>query len=378
MKKLFIIICALVVGVANATNENVPTSKKFVDAALAQKQPRFDGLGNDKLMLYSDTTDGVVASRDIVTTLGNSTSANTVPTVGAINTGLNTKQDILNGDAGWVAENTGIAGVVAQKPVYSATNNYGNALVEVETLNNAVINAVNSELTVVPGVGWTINTADNLNLLPVPKTYSQLLPNGYTQLEYLESTGTQWIDTNYKPNNLTNFEIKYLHTQFLTGWRANVPYGCTDKPDEYSAYNGLFRTNDGAIAFERAAWGNNDTLSNMKLNLITSTNVWYTDKYLQNKIYINGELVATSATSPTTPWTASQYLRLFARGSVQDPFPSAIRVMYAKAWENNDTKFNLIPARRNSDNALGMYDTVSGTFFTNAGTGTFTAGPVAN
>ena len=177
---------------------------------------------------------------------------------------------------------------------------------------------------------------------------------------------------------MTNFEIKYLHTQFLTGWTANVPYGCTDKPDVHFAYNGLFRTNDGSYGLERAAWGNNDTLSNMTLNLSTSTNVWYTDKYLQNKIYINGELVATSATSPTTPWTASQYLRLFARGSVQDPFPSAIRVMYAKAWENNDTKFNLIPARRNSDNALGMYDTVSGTFFTNAGTGEFTAGPVAN
>lgn len=34
----------------------------------------------------------------------------------------------------------------------------------------------------------------------------------------------------------------------------------------------------------------------------------------------------------------------------------------------------LIPVRRKSDNELGMYDTVSGTFFTNAGTGSFTAG----
>jgi hypothetical protein len=36
---------------------------------------------------------------------------------------------------------------------------------------------------------------------------------------------------------------------------------------------------------------------------------------------------------------------------------------------------DFIPAKRNSDNVLGMYDTVSGQFFTNAGTGEFVAGP---
>jgi hypothetical protein len=36
---------------------------------------------------------------------------------------------------------------------------------------------------------------------------------------------------------------------------------------------------------------------------------------------------------------------------------------------------DFIPAK-NSDNVVGMYDTVSKTFFTNAGSGTFTAGPV--
>ena len=35
----------------------------------------------------------------------------------------------------------------------------------------------------------------------------------------------------------------------------------------------------------------------------------------------------------------------------------------------------MIPVRRLSDSAVGMYDTVSKTFFANAGSGTFTAGP---
>ena len=43
--------------------------------------------------------------------------------------------------------------------------------------------------------------------------------------------------------------------------------------------------------------------------------------------------------------------------------------------EGREVSHHYIPARRNSDNAIGMYDTVSGTFKENAGTGTFTAGP---
>lgn len=45
---------------------------------------------------------------------------------------------------------------------------------------------------------------------------------------------------------------------------------------------------------------------------------------------------------------------------------------------NNILVRNMIPARRNSDNVLGMYDTVTNTFFTNSGSGTFIAGPTLN
>ena len=152
----------------------IMTSKKYTDAELAKKQPRFSGLGNNKLMLYSNTTAGSVASRDIVTTLGTSTTDTTIPTRGAINTGMNTVQNKLNGTAGWVALNTGTAGRIAQKPIYSSTNNYDNALVDAATLNQAVINAVNSELTEVPGIGFQINSVANMPLLSTPRTYQSV------------------------------------------------------------------------------------------------------------------------------------------------------------------------------------------------------------
>ena len=33
------------------------------------------------------------------------------------------------------------------------------------------------------------------------------LPSDYIELEYLESTGTQYIDTNYIPNNATGMNV---------------------------------------------------------------------------------------------------------------------------------------------------------------------------
>ena len=149
----------------DATYTGVPTSKSYTDAQLNGRQPQFANLGNDKLMLYSDTTNGAVTSRDIVTTLGDSTTADSIPTMGAISTALATKQNTVNGTAGWVMENTGWAsGSVKQKPIYSTTNNYTTALVEAEDLNQIVIDAVNSELTEV-AEGWQINTSVTLPTL---------------------------------------------------------------------------------------------------------------------------------------------------------------------------------------------------------------------
>ena len=58
--------------------------------------------------------------------------------------------------------------------------------------------------------------------------------------------------------------------------------------------------------------------------------------------------------------------------------PATGMIYYAKIWNNDVLVRNFIPAKRNSDNVFGMYDTVTNTFFTNQGTGDFIAGPVAS
>ena len=52
------------------------------------------------------------------------------------------------------------------------------------------------------------------------------------------------------------------------------------------------------------------------------------------------------------------------------------KVYSCKIWDNDIIQRNLIPAK-NSSGILGLYDAVNNVFYTNAGTGTFTAGPIA-
>ena len=55
---------------------------------------------------------------------------------------------------------------------------------------------------------------------------------------------------------------------------------------------------------------------------------------------------------------------------------SGMKVHSLKIWKDGVLYRDLIPAKKN--NVLGLYDRVTGGFYSNSGTGTFVAGPVVN
>lgn len=65
---------------------------------------------------------------------------------------------------------------------------------------------------------------------------------------------------------------------------------------------------------------------------------------------------------------------IFASGTGSGNVPFIGRIYYVKIFANGDEVLNLIPCYRKSNGEIGMYDTTSKTFFTNAGTGTFAKG----
>ena len=78
-------------------------------------------------------------------------------------------------------------------------------------------------------------------------------------------------------------------------------------------------------------------------------------------------------------FSSSVSIALLARntGGVVDAFAVA-RLYSCQVSSDSVMQRNLVPARRSSDGAVGLYDTVTSTFHRNAGTGSFVAGPVVS
>ena len=203
------------------------------------------------------------------------------------------------------------------------------------------------------------------------------VPTGYTKLEYLESTGTQYIDTNITISNyervvtkLSTIDCSMPHNPGPFGSYSDVNGRNTIVPWKYSDKNPFGYLAIGGSSYYYLPYGYNNPV-NTSLNIIydmdiTADNGQYSGKYCGITISGNYSTMENGLSVTLFGYKRENYVSL-----------SATRIYYFMLYTApNSLAFNGIPARRNSDNVLGMYDTVTQTFFTNAGSGAFVAGPV--
>lgn len=173
--------------------------------------------------------------------------------------------------------------------------------------------------------------------------YSEVVSNAYTilpydaQVEYLQSSGTQWIDTGYKINNVDSFEIIIV----------------TNGTTKYMGSNG-----------------------NLQVDLSVSKNLGKrTIKVTHSandgpKTYVNDSLVKSQSYH-----TYNGYIiALFAMGTSSSAvgYHSSAAVYSSQLIINNTLVRDFIPVRK--DGVGYMYDKVSGELFGNNGSGSFTYG----
>ena len=199
------------------------------------------------------------------------------------------------------------------------------------------------------------------------------LPAGYTELEYIESTGSQYINTEIGTSSITKTEVVGQFTGLVSntfifgktnngtsryGWGEYIyPYGAANK----------FLWNYGG-------WG---VVTNADLNKHT-----FGIDTKNGLVYIDNTQFDTSQTSSAgaNPAFVSDNLPiyLFARNSGSVSGYAKAKIYSVKMWNNNELTHEFVPAKyvSGSTTIYGMYDTFTGVFYQNAGTGTFTAGPV--
>ena len=207
-----------------------------------------------------------------------------------------------------------------------------------------------------------------------------IVPPEYQQLEYLESTSarTQWINTGIVPTD--NFEYRFKYTlNACTGYQG--PFGAYCGED-YKATR-LIDVNGSTttiyLHFRSKAGGGGKTVkiaqTDMTNNIIEgkiSKNSYYLKNLTSNEEFFSATPFADTGEDNATT------MKLF--GSGRNPGSGAVttsytRIYYFDTYNNGVCIQKLVPVKRLSDNVLGLYDVITGIFLTNAGSGTFTAGP---
>ena len=183
------------------------------------------------------------------------------------------------------------------------------------------------------------------------------LPAGYTELTYIHSTGTQYIDMGFKATENTKIEVKFHNEQ-----SANSAVFGADKAWTQDAF-GIWINSTIAVPVVGTVSGT------IAVSYSSAYDTFTLDK---NTLKLNGGTIWTASGVSAFQTPTNVCLGAVNRsGTVSEKFVG--RMYYCKVWENGTLIRDFIPALRNYDE-VGMYDLVNNAFYGNAGTGAFAEG----
>ena len=187
-------------------------------------------------------------------------------------------------------------------------------------------------------------------LLNYPNTKNE----EYVLLDYIASSGTQYIDTGLKTNQDTKIEIDASYT-------ANYSlYGAGKAWTNFTAggAGGYFYYND---------YGPGSSTPGPYANM---RHFFVQDK---NKCFIDKKIIHTFAyTSFTSPGNLFLFGRNDGAGALNDA-GGTVKIYSCKIYNNGVLVRNFVPCK-NSAGTVGLLDKVNKTFYANKGSGSFTAG----
>ena len=255
---------------------------------------------------------------------------------------------------------------VTGEPAVEAYQSYDNVeatsklgeLLELSGDESVDQHTINETLAEKGGSGGTIDPM-------TAKVAESIDVEGYKQLLYIESTGTQYIDIGVIPNINTGFEVDFLCNDALTATEAPQIFNAGGKGTNPHYAVSVYKKNTSVLG--ALTIGDSGDISAH----ITSGVRQYM-KYTSN-----GSTTAILADGSTTSVTVtavnvSNSIYLFAMHDGNNVSRLCRARLYGfKLYNNLTLTHNFVPVQRLSDNEIGLYDTIGQTFYGNSGSGTF-------
>lgn len=195
------------------------------------------------------------------------------------------------------------------------------------------------------------------------------LPKGYTELAYIQSSGTQYIN---------------LGLVGKTGMKFVGKFMALKSSDLSNSYTFLAALGPSALRYYPLAFDSGKFGYGYRSFYTSTTTAAVNVEYEfeaeffsgAQKLTINGSVVKSS--SNTSDIATSTYnLYLFAMNNANSPYtPGSYRVYGLSIYDNGTLVRDLVPCVSDAD-GVGLFDLVNNQFYGNAGSGSFVGSEVA-
>lgn len=192
----------------------------------------------------------------------------------------------------------------------------------------------------------------------------------YQRVEYIEATGTQYIDTGFVTKPTTAVEIDFQYTSLSVQQRM---FGHTYDSDTSNNMSfGSYINGVGCYAYAYKDGTGNWITTGIKATT-TRTKVLMDGK---NKIYsINDGTTYKTSLAGSLTRTSNATMVIFGdHRTSSSSLLSKMKLYSFKLWDNGTLVRDFVPVVRSRDGVAGLYDMVENKFYTNAGSGSFKAG----
>ena len=221
--------------------------------------------------------------------------------------------------------------------------------------------------------GGTVNAVDitNLSDYKICDAIADNILEGTSPcipLEYIQSSGTQWIDTKVGANATSlKYEAKFsLPTGATDGflwsqWNADV-YGLGDLYNDKTVNKMCYFYKNTYVTINSPGFTyDTDYVISSDMNLSKITTV------------LNGTTTTQTRAASAVPYS----IKLFRRGNDTSRYWGMYKLYYLKIYVDGTLSRDFIPAKDFNEQVC-LYDKVSKTFFYNQGTTDFIAGPIVD
>ena len=192
------------------------------------------------------------------------------------------------------------------------------------------------------------------------------LPTGYTQVEYIQSSGTQYVNTGYMPSGKSRLtmDCALMDASIASCFycaRSVASSAAADTNTMFLTVDGVYRCDYyGGTSHTGDSYGSGErfTIDNDKGTIsIGQYNIKFSQSSVRSKMTW---LLMASASGTGANISGFNY---FAK----------MRLYSCVIYDNEKLVRHYVPCT-DAMGKVGLYDTVSSSFFSNAGSGTFSAG----